>query len=80
MGQNNSSDSERRIERRHELLQDLKRIIRGLDPDPVKYRVAQKYIYTLAAVRRLRQCLDADGGHFDSVWILMVATSTVFGF
>ena len=24
-----------------------------------------KNVYTLAAVRRLRQCLDADGGHFE---------------
>jgi len=23
-----------------------------------------KNVYTLAAVRRIRQCLDADGGHF----------------
>ena len=35
-----------------------------ITPDRI-YRVAQKNVYTLAAVRRLRQCLDADGGHFE---------------
>ena len=37
-----------------------------------------KNVYTLAAVRRLRQCLDADGGHLDSVWMPMVATSHTY--
>ena len=41
-------------------------------------RVAQKNVYTLAAVRRLRQCLDADGGHFEHLhWIQNWRTSLI---
>ena len=37
-----------------------------------------KNVYTLAAVRRLRQCLDADGGHFEHLhWIKNSRTSLI---
>jgi len=43
-----------------------------------EYRVAPKNVYTLAAVRRLRQCLDADGGHFEHLhWIQNSRTSLI---
>jgi len=43
-----------------------------------KYRVVQKNVYTLAAVRRLRQCLDADGGPFEHLnWIQNSRTSLI---
>ena len=42
------------------------------------YRVAPKNVYTIAAVRRLRQCLDADGGHFEHLhWIQNSRTSLI---
>ena len=47
-------------------------------PKYSSYRVAQKNVYTLAAVRRLRQCLDADGGHFEHLhWIQNSRTSLI---
>ena len=40
--------------------------------------MSQKHVYTLAAFRRLRQCLDADGGHFEHVhWIQNSRTSLI---
>ena len=46
-------------------------------PEPV-YRVAQKNLYTLAAVRRLQQCLYADSGHFEHLhWIQNSRTSLI---
>jgi len=44
-----------------------------------EYRVAQKNVYTLAAVRWLWQCLDADGGHFRHLhWIQNSRTSLIW--
>ena len=38
----------------------------------------KKNVYTLAAVRWLRQCLDADGGHFEHLhWIQNSRTSLI---
>jgi len=38
----------------------------------------KKNVYTLAAVRRLWQCLDADGGHFEHLhWIQNSRTSLI---
>jgi len=47
-------------------------------PSGSLYRVAQKNVYIHEAFRRLRQCLDADGGHFEHLhWIQNSRTSLI---